>query len=161
MTVSLSCGGTDKAIKDFARCLPALPNLRTLEISSIEHPQLLCAGLKSTTLPQIRTVILPSAAHHILRHCPNIEDLTCSPDGPGKEFFGSLAAGKLNLRRFATLRPGEVDSWTGRYPVHMTVSFVEALSTRTGKDLPSDQGIVLHACKLSAHKLMLLSLNPL
>jgi len=161
MTVSLSCDRTDNAIKDFARCLLALPNLHTLEITSIEgaHSRLLRAGLRSTSLPQIRTVVLPSAGHRILRHCPNIEDLTCSPDGPGKQFFGSLAAGKLNLRRFATLRPGEVDSWNGKYPVNMMVSFVKALSTSTGKGLSSNQGIVLHACKLSPYDLMLSSLT--
>jgi len=158
VTVSLSCGLTDKVIKDFARCLRALPNLHTLEITSIE---LLCtrshlrAGFKSITLPQIRTAILPASAHHILRHCPNIEDLTCSPGGPHKEFIDSLAVGKLSLRRFATLRLGETDSWASKHSVSTAILFVEVLSTRTGTNLPSNQGIVLHACKLSLYNLTL------
>jgi len=164
MTVSLSCSMTDKVIKDFTRCLRALPNLHTLEITSIESlsvPSQLRAGLKSTTLPQIRTAILPSTAHHILRHCPNIEDLTCSPGGPDKEFIESLAVGKLNLRRFATLRNGEVGSWTSKCPVYMATSLVEVLSARTGTDLPSNQGIILHACKLSPYNLALPSLSDI
>lgn len=114
-------------------------NLNTLAITSIEGTDSrFRVGLKYTTLPQIRTTILPSAAHHILRHCPNIEDLTCSPDGPNKEFFQSIAVGKLNLRRFATLRPGQVYAWTSKHPAHAVVSFAQPLSTRIGKDLPSN-----------------------
>jgi len=127
-------------VKDFARCLPALPNLHTIEITSMDsaYSRFLRAGLKSTTLPQIRTIILPSTAHYILRYCPNIEDLTCSPDGPGREFFESLAMGKSKLRRFAALRPGEVDSWTSKSVLNTATLFAQALSTRIGGDLPSN-----------------------
>ena len=139
MTVSLSYGEAGKTTKDFVRCLSALPNLHTLAITSIGGANSrFRVGLKYATLPQIRTAILPPAAHHILRHCPNIEDLTCSPDGPNKEFFQSIAVGKLNLRRFATLRPGQVFAWTSKHPPHTVVFFAQALSTRIGKDLPSD-----------------------
>ena len=141
---------TEKSIKDFARCLSGLPNLHTLEITYMgsSHSRFLRAGLKST-LPQIRTASLPSAAHHILRHCPNIEDLTCSPGGPNEDFFESLAVGKLNLRRFGTLFPGEADGWTSKSPAHMATLLSEVSSARTSKDLPPNQGIILHPCKVS------------
>lgn len=154
-------------MKDFAQCLPALPNLHTLEITSMEntHSQLLCVGLMTAVLPQIRTAILPPAAHHILRHCPNIEDLTCSWEGPNRQFFESLAVGKMKLKRFATLfpgaavslrrfaalLPGEADSWASEYHVHTVTSFAQALCTRIGRDLPSNRGIVPDACETSLH----------
>jgi len=149
MTVSLTSSRKEKTLKDFVRCLPVLQNLHTLEITCMRaDSRLLGAGLKST-LPQIRTVILPSTAHYILRHCPNIEDLTCSPGGPNREFFESLAIGKPKLRRFATLFPGDIDGWTSKCSAHMVTLFFEAPSTRTGEDLPPNQGNILHACKVS------------
>ena len=34
--------------------------------------------------PQIRTIILPNCAHHILRACPEVRDVTCNEDDGGK-----------------------------------------------------------------------------
>ena len=60
----------------FVKCLELLPNLHTLEIwanSIMTTP--LEKALKRVKLPQIRTLILPPAAHPILRHCHNVEDI--------------------------------------------------------------------------------------
>ena len=62
----------------FVKCLESLPNLHTLEIGSacyFPYPPLLKHELKRVKLPQIKTLILPPAAHHLFRHCPNVEDV--------------------------------------------------------------------------------------
>ncbi|KAF9644288.1 hypothetical protein BDM02DRAFT_998054 [Thelephora ganbajun] len=115
MTVDLACDGTEAILEIFARCLAVLPNLHTLEVISMgtHYSEPLREALKGVKLPQIRTLILPSMAHYLLRHCPNVDDLTCTPFRPDKEFVESLAIGQQKLRRFAVLFPGNVATWTG------------------------------------------------
>jgi len=77
MTVDLSW--KDSAIPLFVECLKSLPNLHTLEIvragGSTTSP--LKDALKYVRLPQIETLILPPAAHPLLRHCSGVEDVVC------------------------------------------------------------------------------------
>ena len=85
----------DSAVPLFVRCLQSLPNLHTLEITraggSATSP--LKGALQRGKLPPIKTLILPPAAHPLLRHCHDVEDVVCvvrygtiSSD----EFLGSL-----------------------------------------------------------------------
>ena len=115
MAVDLACDGTETILEIFARCLAALPNLHTLEVISMgtHYSQPLRTALIGVDLPQIRTLVLPSMAHSLLRHCPNVDDLTCTPFRPDEEFVESLAVGQQKLRRFAVLFPGNATAWTG------------------------------------------------
>jgi hypothetical protein len=115
MSVDLACGGTEAIVETFVRCLAVLPNLHTLEVISMgaQLSQYLRKALNGVELPQIRTLVLPSMAHCLLPHCPNLDDLTCTPFSPNKEFVESLAIGKQKLRRFAVLFPGDATTWTG------------------------------------------------
>jgi len=66
------------AIRPFVRCISFLPNLHTLQIGSVEYgpsPSLLKKALGWTSLPQIKTLIIPEAAHPLIEHCRNVEDL--------------------------------------------------------------------------------------
>jgi len=86
----------DDAIRPFVRCLSFLPNLHTLQIGSMERgldDDLLKKALGWMRLPQIKTLIIPEAAHLLLEHCRNVEDVVwviedvrSYPDG----FFRSL-----------------------------------------------------------------------
>jgi len=52
-------------------------------------------ALKHIELPQIKILILPSAAHPLLNHCPNVKDVDwVVGDRPmaSEEFLGSLAS---------------------------------------------------------------------
>lgn len=96
MTAYLPWDGT--ALPSFVKCLKSLPNLHTLEIRCWEHNYIttpLEKALKGVKLPQIKTLVIPPAAHPLLRHCCGVEDVvraldnrTLSPDG----FFASLAS---------------------------------------------------------------------
>jgi len=115
MTVDLACDGTETILESFARCLAVLPNLHTLEVISMgtHYSEPLCRALKGVRLPQIRTLILPCTSHSLLRHCPNVDDLTCTPFRPDREFVESLAIGRQKLKRFAVLFPGDAIAWAG------------------------------------------------
>jgi hypothetical protein len=115
MTVDLACDGTEAILETFVKCLTVLPNLHTLEVTSIgtKYSQPLRKALNGIKFPQIRTLVLPSMAHCLLPHCPNLNDLTCTPFCPDEGFIESLAAGKQKLRRFAVLFPGDATAWTG------------------------------------------------
>ena len=67
------------AVPLFVKCLASLPNLHTLEVSwaneRITGP--LEKALKHIELPRIQTLVIPPAAHPLLRHCHDIEDLVC------------------------------------------------------------------------------------
>lgn len=113
MTIDLACDGTEGIFNTFINCLATLPNLHTLEVISMgtHYSDPLREALIGVKLPQIRTLILPSMAHYLLRHCPNVDDLTCTPFRPNEEFIQSLIAGKQKLRRFAVLFPGNAIAW--------------------------------------------------
>ena len=80
----------------FVKCLESLKNLHTLEMGPVGAIAIrLKDALKGVKLPQIKTLILPPAAHPLLRHCRNVEDVVCvierkfvHPD----EFLKSLAS---------------------------------------------------------------------
>jgi len=93
MTLDLS--RKDSAIPLFVKCLQSLPNLHTLEIvragASATSP--LKDALKRVKLPQIKTLILPSTAHPLLRPCRDVEDVVCVVrygNISSDEFLGSL-----------------------------------------------------------------------
>ena len=115
MTVNLAWDGTGAVIESFARCLAVLPNLHTLEVVSMgtRHSEPFRKALEGVELPQIRMLVLPSMAHCLLRHCPNVDDLTCTPFCPDQGLIESLAIGQQKLRRFAVLSPGNAIAWTG------------------------------------------------
>jgi hypothetical protein len=55
-------------------------------------------AFKGKSFHTVRTVIMPSCAHEILRCYPAVENLTCG-EGDGNKLVGALAAAKCsNLR---------------------------------------------------------------
>jgi len=93
MTVEISW--KDSATPLFVGCLQSLQNLHTLEIVRVggQSTGPLKDAFKRVELPQIKTLILPLAAHPLLRSCCDVEDVVCV-DRYGKissdEFLGSL-----------------------------------------------------------------------
>lgn len=92
----------------FVKCLTTLPNLHTLKVVSMWDRKLvkvLVTALRKEKpqLQRVRTLVLPTAAHQLLRYCPNVEDLTCcnAPDG---NFVETLVASGLNhLTKFSAM----------------------------------------------------------
>jgi len=69
----------DTALRAFAKCLQLLPNLHTVQVAGV-YGQIATAiktAFKGYRFPQIRTVILPPLAHHMLSSCPQVKDITC------------------------------------------------------------------------------------
>ena len=103
----------------FVKCLTTLHNLHTLEIVSMqgdERIQSFAIALDRTRtqlqLRKVRTLVLPPTAHRLLRHCPNVEDLTCCATEPDVDFVESLAARKSNcVTKFSVLYPGYRNIW--------------------------------------------------
>ena len=110
-------GGPYRVAKLFVECLTTLPNLHTLEIVSMSERrivQFIATALekKKKKVQQVRTLVLPPAAHWLLRYCPNVEDLTCCDAKPDERFVESLAVGGLkHVTRFSVLYPEERDIW--------------------------------------------------
>ena len=85
----------------FVGSLESLPNLHTLEISWVGNriASPLEKALRHIKLPQIKTLIIPPAAHSLLRHCDSVEDLVC-PFGytpaptPSDVILSSLASNR-------------------------------------------------------------------
>ena len=64
----------------FVKCLKSLPNLHTLEVGpwggdTTTIP--LKKALMGVKLPQIKTLIIPPAAHPLLQHCQDVEEVIC------------------------------------------------------------------------------------
>jgi len=82
----------------FVKCLESLPNLHTLEVGLVGGVTIpLKKALKGVKLPQIKTMVLPPAAHPLLQHCCNVEDVFCVvgyENVSSEEFLGSLASNR-------------------------------------------------------------------
>ena len=78
MTVHLPWNGAN-TLPSFVKCLESLPNLHTLEIGSGDEITTtpLKNALKRVKLPQIKTLIIPPAAHPLLQCCRDVEDVVC------------------------------------------------------------------------------------
>lgn len=98
-TVSLTRCSTGTVLPAFAACLKALPNLHTLRVMHA-HSQMTTAlknAFGGTTIPQLRTLILPSCAHNILRSCPNATDVTVNEDPDGSKLISAMAKSARNV----------------------------------------------------------------
>jgi len=117
--------GRYRVAKMFVECLATLPNLHTLEIVSMTEGRIvqsLATALekKKPNLQQVRTLVLPPAAHWLLRYCPNVENLTCCAEKPDERFVESLVIGGLeHITKFSVLYPEERDIWPS-----MSIRFV-------------------------------------
>jgi len=94
--------GSDRVRILFVECLTALPNLHTLEITSMRdhNVQVFVTALEDRKLrlrlEQVRTLVLPAEAHRLLRYCPNVEDLACCATAPDEAFVQSIVTDGLN-----------------------------------------------------------------
>lgn len=109
------------ALSKFIKCLESLPSLHTLEIGQDDECITTPLGrnalkLKRVNLPQIKTLILPPAAHLLLKYCPNVEDVNWVIGNmpiPSGGFLGSLASirdSKVKRLTISLVLPGNPSS---------------------------------------------------
>ncbi|KDQ60173.1 hypothetical protein JAAARDRAFT_191574 [Jaapia argillacea MUCL 33604] len=107
VTVTLTRYSVHRILAALVSCLESLPNLHTLQVLHA-HAQMTSAlgqAFKNVSLPSIRTVILPSCAHNIIKCCPEVRDVTCN-EHHGSQLIGSLVKGGCNkVERFAGISP--------------------------------------------------------
>ena len=85
---------TEDILPAFASCLEILPNLHTLQIVHA-HSQMATAlknAFQRRSYPQIRKVVMPSVAHHILKCCPEVREVVCTQED-GRKLITALKAG--------------------------------------------------------------------
>ena len=72
-------GSEGEVASVFAQCLQSLPNVHTLQIAGVlgQAATAIKTAFKNHRLLQIRTIILPNLAHHVLSSCPRVKDMTC------------------------------------------------------------------------------------
>jgi hypothetical protein len=106
MSVTLSRYQADTIIPAFARCLQSLPNLHTLELCHVHQAMTtrIKTAFEGVALPSVRTVVLPTIAHHVLRSCPNVEDVTCNV-GDGSQVHGTIASKCPKVERISGTVP--------------------------------------------------------
>ena len=118
MSVTVSRYRMDAILPAFVKCLQSLPNLHTLELCHVhqEMTTKLRLAFEKIKLPSIRTVVLPTIAHHILRSCPNVEDVTCNV-GDGSQILGTIAGNCPKVERISGTSPSPamLKRWFG-YP---------------------------------------------
>ena len=106
MSVTVTRYRIDTILPAFANCLQSLPNLHTLELCHVhqEMATKLKKAFERVTIPSIRTAVLPATAHHILRSCPNVEDVTCNV-GDGSQILGTIASKCPKVERISGTSP--------------------------------------------------------
>lgn len=93
MSILLSRYSIDTVLPALIQALNSLPNLHTLQITGVHRK--MSTALKTAfdghVFPQIRTVILPSEAHNILRCCPETRKVVCINGDDGSQLIGAIA----------------------------------------------------------------------
>lgn len=106
MSVTVTRYRMDIILPAFAECLDSLPNLHTLELCHVHQTMTtkIKNAFEEVIMPSVRTVVLPTAAHHLLRSCPNVEDVTCTL-GDGSQILGTIASKCPRVERISGTRP--------------------------------------------------------
>ena len=93
MSVTLPHYSTAVDIPAWVRAIEALPNLHTLQIVRTAHKMstLLKNSFKGHIFPQIRTISLPTYAHHILRCCPEVRKVICINQLDSRSLVSAIA----------------------------------------------------------------------
>ena len=92
----------------FARCIEILPNLHTLQILRA-HTQMtthLKKVFEGRSFPSIRTVVLPTHAHEILRCCKNARVVICN-HGDGSQLLTAMAQGNKKVEKLEGFMPDD------------------------------------------------------
>jgi hypothetical protein len=92
VSVVLTRYSTGTILPAFRRCLSALPNVHTIHVNHV-HSQMTTAlktAFEGLQLPSVRTVILPTYAHELLRCCPDVRRVTCT-SGDGSRLVTAIA----------------------------------------------------------------------
>ena len=78
VNVHIVKGSEGEVLSIFAQCLQSLPNVHTLQISGVlgQAATAIKTAFKNRRFLQIRTIILPNLAHHILSSCPQAKNIT-------------------------------------------------------------------------------------
>jgi hypothetical protein len=110
VTVTLTRYKTTTVLPPFVKLLQSLPNVHTLQVPHAHSAMTgaLKTAFEGSSFPSIRTVIMPTCAHEILRCCPETRDVTCN-EGDGGRLVSALAdAGCSQLEVIRYVSPGPV-----------------------------------------------------
>ena len=121
----------------FVKCLESLPNLHTIEIGiglmyGRPRTALLREALQRVKLPQIKTLTLPPAAHPLLKHCPNAEDVDWLIGDDVKvsdEILGSLPNRDSKIKRLTiplVLSENPSRKWSSTLWDHTTIMVTDS-----------------------------------
>ena len=114
VAVSLTRYKASTILPAFAKCLAVLPNLHTIQVAhaNTQMTTAIKTAFEGHTFPSVRTVVVPSCAHEILRRCPGVEDLTCNKDVDDEsKLIGALASAKCgNLKKLRGISPNKAQA---------------------------------------------------
>jgi hypothetical protein len=108
MTIALTRTDQKTILPAFAHALTCVPNLYTLELVHVHSQMSAVLGVHfgEFTFPQIRRIILPSCAHHILRACPEVLEVVCNEDD-GSTIVGAIAKACRHVELVQGISSGE------------------------------------------------------
>ncbi|KAF8159183.1 hypothetical protein B0H34DRAFT_654539 [Crassisporium funariophilum] len=106
--IILSRYSVSTVLPAFIAAIHALPNLHTLQILRTHHKMssMLKSAFQGQIFPQVRTIVLPSYAHHILRCCPEVRTIVCCSWDDGSQLVSAM--GKI-CRKVETVEGFRVD----------------------------------------------------
>ena len=129
------------SLSSFLKCLQSLPNLHTLEIGRVNNfpTTELKYALMGVELPQIKSLILPPAAHFLLRHCRHVEDVVCVTGDLDMSPGGFLIS--LSSKRDSKVKRLAISLVTWDNPSRKRFSTLWDYGMITVTDCPRPQGL--------------------
>ncbi|KAF8646023.1 hypothetical protein AX16_007448 [Volvariella volvacea WC 439] len=108
VNVTITRCSTSTVLPAFVRCLESLPNVHTLQIVHA-HTQMTSHfkdHFEGHILSTIRTVVLPSHAHNVLRCCPEARKVVCNYDD-GSKLVSAIAKECRKVEEMAGFKPDQ------------------------------------------------------
>ncbi|KAK7681712.1 hypothetical protein QCA50_015059 [Cerrena zonata] len=93
ITLMLSKSDVKETMTALARLFSVLPNLTTIQVVTCKIPGDFTKAMQGIVLPNVRTVVVPTDCHAVLKSCPNATHVRCA-GGTGITLVGSLRACK-------------------------------------------------------------------
>ncbi|KAF8596239.1 hypothetical protein BDV93DRAFT_563523 [Ceratobasidium sp. AG-I] len=110
VTVVLTRFQTKIVLPPFVKLMQSLPNVHTIQIPHAHSAitGFLKTAFEGSTFPSVRTIIMPTCAHEILRCCPGARDVTCIEDDGGRlvSALADVGCSKLEVLQYVSPGPG-------------------------------------------------------
>ncbi|KAF8953679.1 hypothetical protein BDZ97DRAFT_1871256, partial [Flammula alnicola] len=146
MSVSITRYSTASVLPALIRGIEAVPNMHTLQIIKAHHKMssTLKDAFEGHIFPQVRTIVLPTHAHNILRCCPEVRRVVCNDWDDSSKIISAIAKSCPKVDELENFRGDArlMKRLAKAAPQLRSITFCSAMPTTYLEPLTSLRGLI-------------------